>query len=55
MVEAVTQQTTTSYNIPAADLEKGTSVPAPPTGKKMVIQKTSTGIKHESLRKKQIL
>ena len=43
--EAVSQQVTTSYIIPTADLEKGTSVPAPPTGKKMVIQKTSTGIK----------
>ena len=45
MIEAVTQQTTTSYNIPTSDLEKGTSVPAPPAGKKMVIQKTPTGIK----------
>jgi len=45
MVEAVTQQVTTSYNIPTSDLEKGTSVPSPPTGKKMIIQKTSTGIK----------
>ena len=45
MIEAVTQQTTTSYNIPTTDLEKGTSVPAPPAGKKMVIQKTPTGIK----------
>jgi len=45
MIEAVTQQTTTSYNIPTSDLEKGTAVPAPPAGKKMVIQKTSTGIK----------
>ncbi len=45
MIEAVTQQTTTSYNIPTSDLEKGTAVPAPPAGKKMVIQKTPTGIK----------
>ena len=45
MIEAVTQQTTTSYNIPTSDLEKGTAVPAPPAGKKMVIQKTSSVIK----------
>lgn len=43
--EAVTQSTTTSYNIPTSDLDKGTAVPTPPTGKKMVIQKTPTGIK----------
>jgi hypothetical protein len=45
VVEQVTQQTTTTYNIPTSELEKGASVPAPPAGKKMVIQKTSTGIK----------
>jgi hypothetical protein len=43
--EAVTQSTTTSYNIPTADLDKGTAVPTPPTGKKMVLQKTPTGVK----------
>ena len=43
--EAVTQNITTSYNIPTSDLEKGAQVPTPPTGKKMVIQKTPTGIK----------
>jgi hypothetical protein len=42
--EAVTQKTTTSYDIPNADLEKGTTIPEVP-GKKMVIQKTNTGIK----------
>ena len=45
VVEAITQQTTTTYNIPTSELEKGAAVPAPPAGKKMVIQKTSTGIK----------
>ena len=45
VVEQVTQQTTTTYNIPTNELEKGAAVPAPPAGKKMVIQKTSTGIK----------
>jgi hypothetical protein len=45
VVEQVTQQTTTTYNIPDSELTKGAAVPAPPTGKKMVIQKTSTGIK----------
>ena len=43
--EAMTQTTTTSYNIPTSDLEKGVSVPTPPAGKKMVIQKTNTGVK----------
>jgi hypothetical protein len=43
--EAVTQSTTTSYNIPTADLDKGTAVPTPPAGKKMVLQKTNTGVK----------
>jgi len=42
--EAVTQKVTTSYEIPNADLEKGTTIPEVP-GKKMVIQKTNTGIK----------
>jgi hypothetical protein len=42
--EAVTQKITTSYDIPNADLEKGTTIPEVP-GKKMVIQKTNTGIK----------
>ena len=45
IVEQVTQQTTTTYNIPTSELEKGAAVPSPPAGKKMVIQKTSTGIK----------
>lgn len=45
IVEAITQSTTTSYNIPTSDLDKGASVPTPPTGKKMVIQKTPTGVK----------
>jgi hypothetical protein len=45
VVEQVTQQTTTTYNIPDSELTKGAAVPAPPAGKKMVIQKTSTGIK----------
>jgi hypothetical protein len=45
VVEQVTQQTTTTYNIPTSELEKGAAVPSPPAGKKMVIQKTSTGIK----------
>jgi hypothetical protein len=43
--EAITQQTNISYNIPTTDLEKGTSVPTPPAGKKMVLQKTNTGLK----------
>ena len=43
--EAITQTTTTSYNIPQTDLDKGVSVPTPPAGKKMVIQKTPTGVK----------
>ena len=42
--EAVTQKVTTTYEIPNADLEKGTTIPEVP-GKKMVIQKTATGIK----------
>jgi hypothetical protein len=42
--EAVVQKTTTTYEIPTADLEKGTTIPEVP-GKKMVIQKTPTGIK----------
>jgi len=45
VVEEVTQQTTTTYNIPDSELTKGAAVPAPPAGKKMVIQKTPTGIK----------
>jgi len=45
VVEAITQQTNVSYNIPTTDLEKGTSVPTPPAGKKMVLQKTNTGLK----------
>jgi len=45
VVEQVTQQTTTTYNIPDSELTKGAAVPAPPAGKKMVIQKTPTGIK----------
>lgn len=42
--EAITQTTTTSYNIPTADAEKGVTLPEVP-GKKMSIQKTPTGIK----------
>ena len=42
--EAITQNVTTSFNIPTADLEKGAQIPEVP-GKKMVIQKTATGIK----------
>lgn len=42
--EAVVQKTTTTFEIPTADLEKGTTIPEVP-GKKMVIQKTATGIK----------
>lgn len=42
--EAITQKVTTSFDIPTADLEKGAQIPEVP-GKKMVIQKTSTGIK----------
>ena len=42
--EAFTQKLTTTYEIPTADLEKGTTIPEVP-GKKMVIQKTPTGIK----------
>jgi hypothetical protein len=42
--EAVTQKVTTTYEIPNSDLEKGTTIPEVP-GKKMVIQKTATGIK----------
>jgi hypothetical protein len=42
--EAVVQKTTTTYEIPTADLEKGTTIPEVP-GKKMTIQKTPTGIK----------
>ena len=42
--EAVVQKTTTTFEIPTADLEKGTTIPEVP-GKKMVIQKTPTGIK----------
>ena len=42
--EAVVQKTTTTFEIPTADLEKGTTIPEVP-GKKMIIQKTPTGIK----------
>lgn len=42
--EAITQTTTTSYNIPTADAEKGVTLPEVP-GKKLAIQKTATGIK----------
>ena len=42
--EAITQKVTTSFDIPTADLEKGAQIPEVP-GKKMVIQKTATGIK----------
>lgn len=40
--EAVTQTTTTSYNVPPADAEKGFTLPEVP-GKKMTIQKTPQG------------
>ena len=42
--EAVTQTTTTSYNIPTSDAERGVTVPVP-AGKKMSIQKTPLGVK----------
>ena len=43
--EAITQTTTTSYNIPTADAEKGVTLPPTEAGKKLSIQKTPTGIK----------
>jgi len=43
--EAITQTTTTSYNIPTADAEKGVTLPPTEAGKKLSIQKTATGIK----------
>lgn len=42
LAEAVTQTTTTSYNVPPADAEKGFTLPEVP-GKKMTIQKTPQG------------
>lgn len=45
MGEAVTQSTTTSYNVPTDDVKKGVTLPPTPPGKKMNIQQTPTGIK----------
>jgi hypothetical protein len=43
VVEAMTQSTTTSYNVPTDDVKKGVKLPPSPKG--MNIQQTSTGIK----------
>jgi hypothetical protein len=43
VVEAMTQSTTTSYNVPTDDVKKGVKLPPAPKG--MNIQQTSTGIK----------
>ena len=45
--EAITQSTTTSYNIPTTDADKGVTLPATAVqpGKKITIQKTPTGVK----------
>lgn len=43
--EQVVTKTTTSYEIPTSEIEKGVTLPQVPSGKKMTIQKTSTGIK----------
>jgi hypothetical protein len=43
--EAITTTTTTSYNIPTVDAEKGVTLPPTEAGKKLSIQKTATGIK----------
>lgn len=47
MNEAITQSTTTSYNIPTSDADKGVTLPstAVQPGKKITVQKTPTGIK----------
>jgi hypothetical protein len=45
VVEAMTQSTTTSYNVPTDDVKKGVTLPPTPPGKKMNIQQTPTGIK----------
>ena len=43
--EQVVTKTTTSYEIPTSEIEKGVTLPPTAAGKKMTIQKTSTGIK----------
>ena len=43
--EAIQQKTTTSYEIPTADGEKGVTLPPVAAGKKVTVQKTPTGVK----------
>ena len=43
--ETITQTNTPTYNIPTDDVKKGVTLPPAPTGKKMTIQQTPTGIK----------
>jgi hypothetical protein len=43
--EQVVTKTTTSYEIPTSEIEKGVTLPQTAAGKKMTIQKTPTGIK----------
>lgn len=43
--EQVVTKTTTSYEIPTSEIEKGVTLPPTAAGKKMTIQKTPTGIK----------
>jgi hypothetical protein len=45
--EAITQSTTTSFNIPTTDADKGVTLPSTivQPGKKLTVQKTPTGIK----------
>jgi hypothetical protein len=43
--EQVVTKTTTSYEIPTSEIEKGVTLPSTAAGKKMTIQKTPTGIK----------
>lgn len=47
LTEQVTKSTTTSYNIPTSDADKGVTLPpdAVQSGKKITVQKTQTGIK----------
>ena len=45
MNEQVQTKTTTSYEIPTSDAEKGVTLPAMTGGKKMTVQKTPTGVK----------
>ena len=43
--EQVVTKTTTFYEIPTSEIDKGVNLPPTAAGKKMTIQKTSTGIK----------